>query len=191
MEQEENIKTKPSMLSKFNLFLVIALGITCGIAGNWGYKYSQSAELSRYLAEEKIKSLETSLEETEEQLSKLQESIKEIQLEYFLEKLSGVIDFTVPSIQTIGDGFMLSKAEQQEHLTGIKFKGRILNTQSVRHKNITFKLTVNKISKNFTINQVSAGNSTSFTVYIPDIKAEDARYGKIEYQESTVEYYTK
>src|SRR5690606_32713304 len=103
------------------------------------------------------------------------EGVRNIQYEYFLEKLSNVIDFSVPSIQTVGDGFMLSRAEQEAHLTGIKFRGRILNTQSIQHKNITFKLTVNKIEKTFTINQISAGNSTSFEVYVPDLSAEDAR----------------
>ena len=83
------------------------------------------------------------------------------------------------------------KASQEEHLTGIKFNGRIVNAQSVRHKNASFKLTVDDKSVDFSINQISPGNSTSFSVYVPELKAENARYAKIEYQSSSVEFYTR
>lgn len=79
----------------------------------------------------------------------------------------------------------------KEHLTGIKFSGRIINTQSVRHRNATFKIKIGEKEKDFTINIISAGNSTSFNVYMPDIKPEETHYGEIQYQQSTVEYYIK
>ena len=113
------------------------------------------------------------------------------------EKLNSVVDvketvdFSVKTIQPLSNGFMLSKAAQDKHLTGIKFTGRIINTQSVDHLNVKFNLSVNDINKEFTINKISSGNSTAFNVYIPDISAESARYAQISYVSSTVYYYTK
>lgn len=189
--EEEKQKESPSSLSKINFFLALALAAAIALVVNWLQEELNSENIDMIFLQEQVKELETKNNELAEELSKLKEGVSNIQYEYFLEKLSNVIDFSVPSIQTVGDGFMLSRAEQEAHLTGIKFRGRILNTQSIQHKNITFKLTVNKIEKTFTINQISAGNSTSFEVYVPDLSAEDARYGSIKYVESTVVYYTK
>lgn len=183
MEKKKNIKEKQSRLSKINLLLIIVILAAGEVFVNKGYQYMQSAEFSQCLADEKIKSLESRLEETEVILSELQESTQEVELKLF----SG-IDFTNSDIQTINDHFFLVDAEQIEHLTGIKFKGSIVNTQSVHYGNVRFKLTVNKITKDFVVNNIPAGNSTNFTIYIPDINAKDARYGEIEYQESLVRY---
>jgi len=111
-------------------------------------------------------------------------------LEQFLGKKSQV-DFTVPTIQDLAKGFMLSDAAQKKHLSGIKFTGRIINTQSVKHKSVFFMITVSEVSKEFIINQISSGNSTRFSVYIPNLKAEDARFAKIEYIRSMVNFLTK
>jgi len=189
--QGETKEAKASNLPKINFFLLFVIGAGGAIGANWFSEQLNSYKIEKYFLQERVKVLETQNKELSDNVNSIQESIKNIQYEYFLKQLSNIIDFTVSGIQTVGDGFMLTRAEQEAHLTGIKFKGRILNTQSVRHRNITFKLTVNKIEKNFTINQVSAGNSTSFEIYVPDLTAENARYGKIEYVESSVEYYTK
>lgn len=183
MEKEKNIKAKQGRLSKINLLLIIVIFATGQVFVNRGYQYMRSAEFAQCLADEKIKSLESRLEETEVKLSKLQGSMQEIELNLF----SG-IDFTDSDIQTISDHFLLVDAEQIEHLTGIKFKGSILNTQSVHYENVRFKLTVNKITKDFVVHNIPAGNSTNFTIYIPDINVKDARYGEIKYQESLVSY---
>jgi len=110
--------------------------------------------------------------------------------ESVLEK-KGLVDFTSSQVQGIGSGFYVVGIEMKQHLTGIKFSCRIINTQSVRHRNVTFKIKIGEKEKDFTINMISPGNSTSFTVYMPDIKPEDAHYGEITYQQSSVEYYIK
>jgi hypothetical protein len=131
------------------------------------------------------------VDELNQQVNKIDEDTKEIRFDHFVKKLSEVVDFSIPNVQEIGGGFFLVRAEQEVHLTGIKFKGRIINAQSVTHSNISFNITVSEKTKEFTINQISAGNSTSFSVYIPDLQASDAQYGKIQYTSSTVEYYTR
>ncbi len=181
MEREENKETQKNILPKINLVLIISLGVLGFLWGNHFYNEFHRVKRAHYLIKTKIKKLETKADE-------LQKSINGLRYQVFLKDLSGLVDFTVPDIQKICDGFFLANAEQQKHLTGLKFKGRIINTQSVGHRNITFKLTVNKISKNFTIRRISPGHSTRFTVYVPDITPKDARFARIEYVESVVEF---
>ncbi|MBC8554943.1 MAG: hypothetical protein ISR73_02580 [Gammaproteobacteria bacterium] len=101
------------------------------------------------------------------------------------------VDFSVSNIQKIDDVFMLTTASQEEHLTGVQFKGRIINSQSVDRSNLTFTLNVDGISKEFTINKISSGNSTGFNVYIPELSIHNARYAKIEHESSQISYLTK
>ena len=101
------------------------------------------------------------------------------------------VDFTVTHAQNINDVFLLSNGSQDKHLTGIKFSGRVINTQSVDHHNVVFNLAVDGKSKEFTINKISSGNSTGFNVYIPGLNIENARYAKIEYVRSQILFHTK
>lgn len=109
-----------------------------------------------------------------------------------LNDSKGFVDLAEPSLQDLGQaGFHVGGLAVEEHLTGMKVSGRMINTQSVDHTNITFELTVGASTKQFTVNRVSSGNSTTFTVYLPDVSKEDARYGRFAYQNSTVSYYTR
>lgn len=105
-------------------------------------------------------------------------------------KLSPV-DFSESNAQQLGNGFMLANAAQEKHLTGIKFTGRIINTQSVHHENAIFDFSVDGKNKEFTINKISPGNIAIFDVYIPDLKLENARYAQIKYFRSKILFYAK
>jgi hypothetical protein len=135
--------------------------------------------------------LEEKNNELNEKLVKINAEIQEMRMDFLMRKLSGLIDFSTSNVQEIGNGFFLVKAEQEEHLTGIRFKGRVINAQSIAHNNVEFKLTASENTKEFTINQISAGNSTEFSVYIPDVKASDVRFGRVEYVSSSISYYMK
>jgi hypothetical protein len=89
------------------------------------------------------------------------------------------VDFTVDGAQDIGDGFLLSDAAQEEHLTGVKFKGRIANTRSTAISAATFMLLVAGQEKEFTISRISPANSTAFEVYVPDLEPAFAKEGRI------------
>lgn len=106
--------------------------------------------------------------------------------DYLISEDGYKVDFTATEAQDVGDGFYLVRAEQEEHLTGLKYKGRIINTKSVQHRNVTFKLIVGSLEKEFMINQISPGNSTAFEVYLPDVTPEAGRYGQIQYQQSSL-----
>lgn len=125
------------------------------------------------------------------ELDSLQVTTQELQLDYLYKKFRHNIDFATPDVQEINKGFMIARASQEEHLTGIKFEGRIINSQSVAHESLTFLLTVNDTSKEFNISRISPGNSTSFSVYMPNLNAENARYAKVEYMSSSVRFYTR
>ena len=117
--------------------------------------------------------------------------------EFMFESLNSVsdihktVDFSVTTIQQLSDGFMLAAAAQEKHLTGIKFTGRIINTQAVKHLDVTFNISANGKNKEFTINKISSGNSTGFNVYIPELNANNARYAQIRYVRSSISFYTK
>ena len=111
--------------------------------------------------------------------------------EYYLYVNSGVlahdeipiIDFTVPSVQTLADHkFAVAQLSQEEHLTGIKFRGRIINMTAVDFEGVTFELRVAGEGKEFTISRISSGDSTGFEVYVPDLSANRAETGQIHYR---------
>jgi hypothetical protein len=99
------------------------------------------------------------------------------------------VDFTTSNVQPIDDKFLLVRAKQDKHLTGVNFLGRIINTQSVTYEDLIFKITVNSVSREFHIKKISPGHSTGFKVYVPDLDIKDARYAEIEYVRYKVSYY--
>jgi len=101
------------------------------------------------------------------------------------------VDFSKNGIQSINEDFFLVSATQKEHLTGVVFKGRIINASALKHTNVSFHITADYVTKEFTINQISSGNSTSFSVYIPEISLSNARYAEIEYLKSSMYYKIK
>jgi hypothetical protein len=104
----------------------------------------------------------------------------------------GLVDLAEPTIQDLEQaGFFVASLAVKEHLTGVKITGRMINTQSVDHTDVTFELTVGEESKQFTINRVSSGNSTGFSVYLPDVPKEDARWGVFERRSSMIFFLTK
>jgi hypothetical protein len=95
-------------------------------------------------------------------------------------KKSHKVDFSTPNIlQEIGDEFAVVEANQEAHLTGIKFKGRMVNLQAVDAFSVTFQIAVDGKSQTFTISRISSGDSTAFDVYVPDLEAAKARYAEI------------
>ena len=142
---------------------------------------------------DRIEDLNSKFDELNNSIDEHAKDISDNKRAVFRQQLNDIfknqIDFTSTNVQDIGDGFSVVRLEMAEHLTGIKFSGRVINTQSIRHRNVEFKIEVGEKEKTFTINTISAGNSTGFSVYVPDIKPEDAHYGSIKFISSTCEYY--
>jgi len=123
----------------------------------------------------------------------INESEQYQQLERLYESFTSkyTVDFSVSEVQSIDRVFLLTNASQKKHLTGIEFSGRVINTQSIDHLDVHFELSVDDKNKEFTINKISSGNSTGFSVYIPDIDIERARYAKINAVGGNVTFFTK
>lgn len=85
------------------------------------------------------------------------------------------IDLTKTSFQSIPKGFEIAIKNVDAHLTGIKIKGEVLNTQSVDYENLNLTIEVGQTNKDFTINKLKAGYAAEFEVYIPDIPVSQTK----------------
>ncbi len=102
----------------------------------------------------------------------------------------GFVDLSSPDVADLKQqGFSVVKLEAEEYLTGVRVSGRMINTLSVDHMSPTFLLSVDGKEEEFTISRISAGNSTGFSVYIPDVAKESARYGRFTWLRSTTILY--
>lgn len=101
---------------------------------------------------------------------------------------SGFVDLTSPSIQQIDAEFELAKCDVNTHLNGVKVTGRIINTTSITYVNPNFTITVGESENTFWVSRISPGNSTAFSVHIPNVQVESARYGYIVYKSGSVSY---
>lgn len=76
------------------------------------------------------------------------------------------IDLTETSFQNLSDGFKIAVKNVDTHLTGIKIKGSILNTQSVNYENARFTIELASTSKDFVVNKIPQGYASDFEIYI-------------------------
>ena len=159
--------SKPSSLSKLNLALIVLTGFIA-----YHYEGYQNSRLD-YL-----------MDNDSHQSSRL-----DYLHEFYTSKYT--VDFSVSEVQPIDDVFLLARASQKKHLTGVEFSGRVINTQSTDREDIVFSLSVDEASKELTINKISSGNSTGFSVYIPDIGIERARYAQMHCVRSRILYRTE
>ena len=110
-------------------------------------------------------------------------------LEYKRENVIGdVIDLYSKTMQKIGDGFYITELVTTENVNGIDLSGRLINSTSLNHKNICFKIIINDKSKEFHIPVVSSGSSTKFHVNVPS-KSNDSKTAIVKYLSSSVSFY--
>ena len=98
------------------------------------------------------------------------------------------VDFSPSAVQPIGHGFMVSKLDAVERPTGVRVKGRVINTSSIRHGHLRFRIALGERSEVFAVSLISPGNSTGFQVVIPDATLDGSSIAEIEYLGSTVNY---
>lgn len=125
------------------------------------------------------------------QVEKLQADLESVKLRIQLQGLTGVVDLTETSLQSVGEGFSVGRLEVTKHLSGVKITGIILNASSVDHSQLRMKVTVLGKEKEFNVTKVRSGRAAKFSVYVPDVKAEEAQLAKLEYVRSTVGYFVE
>lgn len=99
------------------------------------------------------------------------------------------IDLTKTSFQDIPKGFEIAIKNVDVHLTGIKIKGEVLNTQSVDYENLNLTIEVGQTNKDFTINKLKAGYAAEFEIYIPDIPVSQTKTAMITYNNGVINFY--
>jgi hypothetical protein len=109
-------------------------------------------------------------------------------LEFKKERIEeDVIDLYSKSMQKIGEGFFIVGLESSTCATGLKLSGRIINSTSLKHENISFKITIGKASDEFHVPVISAGNSTRFKADIPGA-LKDTKTAVVRYVSSSVKF---
>ena len=98
------------------------------------------------------------------------------------------VGFSPGAVRPIGHGFMVSKLAAVERPTGVRVKGRVINTSSIRHRDLEFRIALGERSEVFVVSLISPGNSTGFQVMIPDATLHGSSIAEIEYLRSTVTY---
>lgn len=99
------------------------------------------------------------------------------------------IDLTKTSFQSISKGFEIAIKNVDAHLTGIKIKGEVLNTQSVDYENVNLTIEVGQTDKDFTISKLKAGYAAEFEVYIPDIPVSQTKTATVTYNNGVIRFY--
>ena len=168
-----------------NWLTAAIVGALAGVAGAWFFSQDSGSDLSS--VESRVQYLEERETVISTQLFTQSLAISRISI----DTDSTIIDFSIPGVQDIGEGFSVVQASQEEHLTGIRFTGRVINREAVDHTSVKFQVMVSGKSQGFMINRISSGNSTAFNVYVPDLDASESRYARVQYLGSTVAFRTK
>ena len=98
------------------------------------------------------------------------------------------VDLTISSFQRIDDDFMVSVREVNEHLSGIRVTGEVLNKSSVDRSNASFVIEVADIRQQISIIQIDAGRAAAFEAYLPDVPAAASRWSKFRAEGSTITF---
>lgn len=126
-------------------------------------------------------------------LKKVEEKVAKIETDHLFEEFfkpkPGDVDLTTANIQDVNGDFKVCRLAVNQHLTGVKVTGRIVNATALSFSNTKFSITVDGKSKEFTTLSLGSGRSASFEVYIPDVSVKNTSRGTISFVESTVSYY--
>lgn len=141
----------------------------------------------------KITEFEDELSRQQKDIDTIHENNKKLKdglLAYFteMENKEGAVNLTSDGLQDIGKGFTVGKIELKQHLTGVKVSGIVINSTSLNHSGVTFRIKIANSVQSFTVNEINSGASSPFSAYIPDIKLEETNFGNISYDNSTVSY---
>lgn len=128
-------------------------------------------------------------------IAKLNEEVSNLKsrlnISDFLSGLPGQVNLTKTNFQSIEEGFSVRVTNVGRHLSGVKITGSVLNQQGVTHEHAVFQVTVGKQKNEFTIRWIRPGFAAKFSVIVLDVKVEEARYAKFEYQRSLLSYYNE
>ncbi len=100
----------------------------------------------------------------------------------------GGVDLSVQSLQTIDQAFKAGKFNVVQNLDGIKVSGIIVNSTALTYNNPEFEITVNNQKQTFYITSIPSGCQGNFSVFIPNVPIDKARWANITYQKGQVQW---
>ena len=127
-----------------------------------------------------INEQQKTLDEMEERIIKLEELIQHV--------VRSKIDLTQTSFQPCLEQFDIAIKDVNEHLTGIKIKGLMLNKYSVDIEDASFKFLVGRSERTLDIKEIPAGCAAEFEIYIPDVSVKEANTAYIFDFHSMIKY---
>jgi hypothetical protein len=134
------------------------------------------------LTNEKISELGTNIGQLAESLQGIWPSLAHLP--------TSEIDLTQQGWQELGHGLLITRISVAQHLTGVKVKGKIVNTLSVRQSKVSFSIQIGNSTKNFEIAQeILPGYGAPFEVYVPDVPLSSTNRATIQYQQSYMSSY--
>src|SRR2546428_4035207 len=167
--------------------LVLALLLLIGTAA---YAYTLSTQL--LILRTQLSELGAKADKDHQDIVKLRADLDGLQARVgwneVLAESQGSVDLTKTNFQPLEGGYGIAISGVTSHLSGVKISGQILNTQAVTHIQAKFKVKLGGQENEFTLSRIRPGYASKFSVYVPDVKAKDARFAKFEYQESTLSY---
>ncbi len=98
------------------------------------------------------------------------------------------LDPAVAWLQEIGSGFLVGHLSLEQVAGGVRFKGRIVNSTCLEHRNARFKLSANDKSQEILAPALAAGGSANFETVVQGVTKENAKPLRLEYIESSISY---
>ena len=136
----------------------------------------------------KIEELERKSEELERKVANLERSVRTLLDSLDWARGWGWVDLSRPTLQVIRPGYSVGQASLEQHLTGVRVRGIILNETAVAQESANFRLTIDGQHQEFFIQRLEPGSASAFEVYVPDVPLDKTRIGKFSYQGSTARY---
>lgn len=101
---------------------------------------------------------------------------------------SSAIDLRSANAQAIGHGFIAVGLAIEAGAGGTTVRGRVINTDAVRHDGVKLRLVASGASAVVEIPRISPGNSTGFEATLKGVQPDALGRGRLEYLTSTVTY---
>jgi len=184
------------MLSKRVLFEVgLSALVVISLAGSAFGIYSAVDTLNRVITIESAnKDLLSKVKSIQEEQKKTNATGKETAntLDALITDYHKSIDLTITSTQRLSDSslFMVSIDEVKQQMTGVKISGKLINISSITYTGATFQISLIGAENSINVpKSIPPGGSIKFSVYVPDVKPENAKYAKLDFVSANISFY--
>ena len=186
MSEEENVRILKT-IKAIKILAIISI-ITCLICVIGIFLYVQTINTR---IDEKNKRLEEILFNANDEFREnMVDKVSELLNSYMIFLPSLEIDLTSEGWQDLGHGLIVSDIVVDEHLTGVKVKGKVINCLSVTQSRISLFIVIGESSKEFEIiEDIEPSYSADFEVYVPDVPIENTNKAKLVFQNSYRRWY--